>query len=138
VKFNTASQSEAGKALTYLLDLTQKKGVIEVKKVSPRRSNQQNKYLHVTFGIFGLETGYDLQEAKTIYKRQANPNIYTYKKNGQVFLRSSADLSTAEMSDSIEKWRKYAAEQGIDIPSPSDEQALLWWENQIETQGKWL
>lgn len=138
MRFNTAIPYEAKRASEYLRRLHEKKNIVEVKRVSPVRSLSQNSYLHLTFSVFGLELGYEAAEAKVIYKRLVNPELYIYKKNGQVFLRSSAELTTKEMSDSIEKWRKYAAEQGIDIPAPGDDEALRYWENEIEREGKYL
>ncbi len=138
MKFNTAIPYEAKRASEYLRRLHEKKNIVEVKRVSPVRSLSQNSYLHVTFSIFGLESGYEASEAKTIYKRDVNPALFVYKKNGILFLRSTATLTTKEMSDSIEKWRKYAAEQGIDIPAPGDDEALRYWENEIEREGKYL
>jgi hypothetical protein len=138
VKYNTDKIEEATAAFVYLTDLVGKHALVEVKKISPTRSLRQNAYLHLTFGIFGLETGYDIQEAKTIYKRVVNPNLYTYEKNGNKFLKSSKYLTTEEMTISIDRWRKYAGEQGIEIPTPIDKEALMAWENRIEQEGKLL
>lgn len=137
MKYALSNKEEAEKAFTYLTELTGKESMVEIIKVSPKRSLNQNSYLHVTFGIFALETGYTTDEAKTIYKRLANPAIYVYKKNDQTFLRSSADLTVSEMTTSIERWRKYGAEQSVIIPAPNDNKALMYWENQIQTQGKY-
>lgn len=138
MKYNLASTVERDKAFQYLTELSAIECVVEVKKVNPKRSLLQNNYLHLTFGIFGMETGYDVHEAKTIYKRIANPEIYIYEKKGQKFLRSSADLTTKEMTDSIDRWRKYAGENGVEIPPPENEEALRHWENVIETSGGML
>jgi hypothetical protein len=138
VKFDLKSIAEANKAFEYLTELVGKEALAEVKKISPARSIKQNAYLHLTFSIFGMELGYEASEAKVIYKRLANPELYIYEKNNQTFLKSSRDLSTKEMSDSIDKWRKYASEQGVDIPAPENQEALMYWENQIETMGKYL
>lgn len=138
MKFNLQSQEEAVKAFEYLSELSGRHVLVDIKKVSPVRSLSQNAYLHVTLQIFGLEKGYEAQEAKVIYKREANPEIYVYEKNGAKFMKSSADLTTKEMSDSIDKWRKFAAEQGVDIPAPGDEEALTYYGNLIEKEGKYL
>lgn len=138
MRYNLTLPVEAEKALDRLTELVGKGAEVEIKHVRKVRSLQQNAFLHLTFGIFGLATGYDVAESKVIYKRLANPELYIYEKNGQMFLKSSAGLTTKEMSDSIDKWRKYAAEQGVDIPAPNDEEALRYWGNQIEQEGKWL
>lgn len=138
MRYDLSSLVESDKAFTYLTELVGKEAIVEIKHVRKTRSLLQNNYLHLTFEIFGLESGYDAQESKVIYKRLVNPEIYVYEKNGQVFLKSSTKLTTKEMSDSIDKWRKYAAEQGINIPAPNDDEALRYWGNQIEREGKWL
>lgn len=139
MKYNLLNQKELNAAIEYLSYLSAKEKIIEIKEVRKSRSLRQNSYIHLTFGIFGMETGYTVVEAKTIYKRYANPEIYVYKKNGVTFLRSSTELSTKEMTDSIDKWRKYAAENGVDIPAPSNAEELMHWQNVIESQGgKWL
>lgn len=138
MKYKTESIEEATKAFEHLSKLVGQHAVVEIKKVLPKRSLKQNAYLHLTFGIFALETGYDTQEAKTLYKRVVNPNLYVYEKNGNKFLRSSTKLTTEQMTSSIDRWRKYAGEQGIEIPTPIDKEALMFWENRIEQEGKLL
>lgn len=103
MRYSLANTTEANQAFTYLTDLVGKGALVDVKKVSANRSLRQNAYLHVTFGIFGLATGFDIDESKNIYKRYANPRLYIYKKRGMPFLRSSADLTVEEMTISIER-----------------------------------
>ncbi len=138
MKYDLKDTIQADLAFGYLQTLVEQESEVEVKKLIRNRSLNQNSYLHLTFGIFGLETGFEASEAKTIYKRQANPELYIYKKNNQTFLRSSADLNTKEMSDSIDKWIKYAGENGVEIPTPNQEEAIRYWSNEIESKGKWL
>jgi len=139
MKYNLADPKELEKAADYLSKLSSKECIAEIKEVRKNRSLRQNAYLHLTFGIFGLELGYDTAEAKMIYKRYACPELYVYKKNGIPFVKSSADLDVKQMTDSIEKWRKYAAEAGVDIPAPNNQEALMYYQNRIEQEGgKWL
>lgn len=136
MKYDTKNIKEAEEALKYLEHLIDKEHLVDVRRVSRRRSLRQNNYIHVTFGIFGLETGYTASEAKSLYKR-INKDIYVYEKNGNPFVRSSADLTKDEMNRSIDVWRNYAGEQGVNIPLPYDTDALMYWENQIE-QSKYI
>lgn len=138
MKYQTKNNQEAVEAKAYLKVLLDKKCLVEIKKVSPRRSLKQNNYLYLTFGIFAAQTGYKPEEAKVIYKRYANTSLYVYEKNGIAFLRSSADLSTEEMTRSIDRWREYAAENGVNIPPPTDEEALRFYENMIEQQQHYM
>lgn len=67
-----------------------------------------------------METGYTLNEAKWMYKK-VNQQLYEYVKNKEVFMRSSRELNTEEMTISIEKFRNYSSvEAGVYLPEPSD------------------
>jgi len=91
-----------------------------------KRSSAANNYLHVTLGAVALEVGESLEYVKQeIYKRMVNPDIFVTEHDNPVLgrvsaLRSSAHLSKEEMSLSIDRFRKWAAEQGIYTPSPDD------------------
>lgn len=105
-----------------IVDLTEKK---------PRRSLPQNKYLHVILAYFGTQTGNTLEWVKQqYYKKLVNPELFIREKEDKYLgrikvLRSSADLDTAEMSLSIERFRNWAAQEaGIYIPS-ADEAILI-------------
>ena len=91
-----------------------------------RRSTAANNYLHVCLGAVALFVGESLEYVKQeIYKRMVNPDIYVVEKDNPtlghiVSLRSSRDLDKEEMSVSIDRFRKWASEQGIYTPSPED------------------
>ena len=131
MKFDTSINAEANKAAEYFTSLLDKKCVVEVKKISPKRSLNQNAYLHLLIGAFGLHFGYDMAEAKQLYK-ELNGDIYIYRKKGRVFLRSSADLSKEEMAKSIDKFMRKSAEAGYELPLATDEGWLRAIENEIE------
>lgn len=132
MKYNTADHEDLDKAFQYLTDLAARDKVVEVKEIRPKRSLKQNSYLHLAIGLFGLETGYTMEEAKIIYKRHVNPGLYVYEKGGEKFLKSSTDLDTKEMTISIDAFREFAAEQGIHIPAPTDEKNLMSLSNRLE------
>lgn len=97
-----------------------KEGVVVELKKKVKRSTSQNSYLHLILGWFAMETGYTLAEAKQIYKYNTS-GIYSYKKDGIEFIRSSADLSTTEMTSTIEIFRNYSSKvAGVYLPEPSD------------------
>lgn len=92
----------------------------ELTQKRKKRTYKQNRYLHLILGWFGLEIGYTLNESKMIYKK-LNLEIYKYQKNGQDFLRSSAELNTEQMSITIEKLRNYSNnELGTYIPEANE------------------
>lgn len=123
MKFNLAIKDDATDAHIQLARLMIKKPIIELKIVKPQRSGNQNRYLHLLLGAFGMHFGYTLEEAKLIYK-QINESTYYYEKKGRQFIRSSADLTTDEMTKTIDKFRIKSSEHGLDLPSANDEDWL--------------
>lgn len=106
-------------------------------KVSPKRSLNQNSYLHLIIGAFGNHFGYTLEEAKIVYK-EINKGVYAYKKRGREFLRSSADLSKEEMAKTIDTFMKKSSETGYDLPLATDQEWLRKIENEIESSKYYL
>ena len=118
---------------------------VQIQKKNPKRSNSQNAYLHVLLGYFGAEYGLSIEEVKIdIYKRKCNPLLFCREHiNGHAKhitrLRSSSELTTAEMTESIERFRNYAsAVCGIYLPSPDEKQFLIHCEKIIEQNKQYL
>lgn len=130
--FRANKLAESGK----VIDLTEKK---------PRRSLPQNKYLHVILAYFGTQTGNTLEWVKQqYYKKLVNPDLFIREKEDKYLgrikvLRSSADLDTAEMSLSIERFRNWAAQEaGIYIPSADEAILIQQMEIEIERNKEFL
>jgi hypothetical protein len=141
LKYNLAVISEKFKAITYLEKLIEDKKIVDIKAVSPRRSLNQNSYLHLLLGAFGQHFGYTLEEAKLIYK-QLNKEIYFYTKEVRnktwEFMRSSADLTKEEMTRSIETLREWSAKGGYPLPTAIDKEWLMQLENEVEQHQAYL
>jgi hypothetical protein len=141
MKYNLAIDKEAGAAMMFLAKLTKASKIVEVKEVKPRRSLNQNSFIHLLLGIFSVETGNKIADAKDLYK-WVNQDIYYRKKKmaGEVVLtvRSSADLTKEEMTKSIERFREWSAEHGYPLPTAEDKEALRYYENQIEQSSHHL
>jgi hypothetical protein len=137
MKYNLADPERVAQAVEYLQRLIDSKSIAEVKKVSPTRTLNQNAYLHLLIAAYGAHFGYTLDEAKHVYKK-LNHNIYAYTKNNQVFLRSSADLTTAEMAKSIDVFREKSAGSGYPLPPATDKAWLMEVENEIERSKYYL
>lgn len=123
MKYNLAIKDDATNAHIQLAKLMIKKPIIELKECRPQRSGNQNRYLHLLLGAFGMHFGYTLEESKHIYK-QINESTYFYEKKGRQFIRSSADLDTQEMTKTIGKFRIKSAENGCDLPTATDQEWL--------------
>ena len=102
---------------------------MELREVTGR-TKAQNSYLHLILGVVAMETGNTLAYTKDIYfKRLVNPDIFIREVNdiyvGKVqTVLSSADLTVETMSTAIDRFKKWAAENGIFIPEPEDAERL--------------
>lgn len=132
MKYNLNNPDEFDEAIRFINHSFSQDKIVEIKVVKPTRSLKANAYYHLLLGICGSEWGYSLAEMKTMHKRDISPNIFIYYKNDRPFTKSSADLTSKELSDSIEQLKKYASEHSLTLPEPNDEEALRYWENQIE------
>ena len=129
--FNTANQQEAAAAKEYLNSCIRNGWKVDIVRKSGQRSLNQNNYLHLILSAFGMHFGYDLSEAKIVYK-QVNASTYEYTKKGRVFYRSSADLTKEEMQKTIDLFMQKSAEQGCPLPLATDQS----WLDQIYNQSE--
>lgn len=143
--FNLNNPFELEKFKGYVNQLYAQKAVVEVKRKLGRRSLSQNSYLHLILSWFACETGYSLEEVKLDYfKRMCNRDLFERRKRNKEgkeisFLRSSAELSTGEMTTAIERFRNYSsAEAGIYLPGPNENDFLVYIQQQIERQKEFI
>lgn len=128
--YNGSIDLDIQRARTRLEYLISKGKVFELKAVE-KRSRKQNSYLHLILGWFACEYHDTLEYVKeNYYKRLCNKDLFISIEDdpfcGKVErVRSSSELTTEEMTLSIERFRNWSsAEAGIYLPS-SDEQGLL-------------
>ena len=123
--------------------LVNSKEIVELKSLR-KRTLLQNSYLHYCIGAVALETGNSLEVIKQeIYKRRVNPDLFVVERDDPVLgrmtvLRSSRDLNKEEMSLSIDRFRRFAEENGIYIPSPGDDELLAQLEYEIDRARKYM
>lgn len=107
-----------------------KKGAIVELTEKAQRTKLQNNYLHLIIGVVAMETGNTIEYTKQEYfKRLVNAPIFAQEKEDRFLgkvtvLRSSADLSKEEMRTAIDRFQRWAAENGIYIPEPADVERL--------------
>lgn len=120
--------------------------IVELTTKKPKRSKEQNSYLHVILAYFALQNGDTLEWVKQQYfKKLVNPDIFIRVKDdrfmGRVkFLRSSSELDSAEMITAITRFRNWASsEAGIYLPEPNeDEECLKEMEVEISRNKEYL
>ncbi|MBG7630640.1 MAG: hypothetical protein IZT56_09425 [Bacteroidetes bacterium] len=115
-------QFEINKAETKLSQLIKKGAKIELTEKKSMRSVKQNSYLHCILTIFAIEYGEQIEYVKqTIFKATVNADLFIYERTNKITgeireaLLSSKDISKDEMIIAIEKFRKFASENGIYI-----------------------
>lgn len=108
------------------------------------RSLSQNAYFHVCIGIVAMELGLTLQYVKDNYmKRLVNPALFVDETNDRYMgkvqtLRSSATLTKEEMTLAIDRFRTWAAQEGIFIPEPDDVEQLADAQYQMARMKQYL
>jgi hypothetical protein len=132
--YDLSDTKQAEEAFELLTEFTGREKKVELKVHSARRSNPQNRGLHLLLGRLSNETGYTLEEAKMLYK-EMNRDLYFYEKNGHIFIKSSAELTQEEMAKSIDKFYKVCGENGIELPLLTNEEEMRSIEREIERNG---
>lgn len=143
--YNLTNEFEVPKFKEKVAKLLSEGATVELKKVYPKRSLAQNNYLHLLLGYFGSEYGLSIEEVKLdIFKRTCNPDLFkrsgTNKKGLRVeFLRSTAELSSAEMTTAIERFRNWSsAVAGIYLPSANEQEFLTHVKQVIEENKEYI
>lgn len=119
--------------------------LVELKEYRPRRTNRQNRYLHLLVGYFAIEQGEGLEYCKEQYfKIAANASLFVRTRRDDLvgdvrYLRSSAELSAAEMATAIDRFKRWSADTaGIYLPEADDQAALDFIEIEIKKNERWL
>jgi hypothetical protein len=140
MKYDLKNDIDRDKFKTRCNFLFSKKSFVELKEIRDKRSNQQNRYLHLIIAHFAYTYGEKAEYIKEkVFKEICNPELFkskfTNKKNGKTrdILRSSADLDSQEMTIAIDRFRDYSSkEAGIYLPAPNENEYLKQIEKEIE------
>ena len=122
------------------------KGVVELTS-KKQRSLSQNAYLHCLFAYMSMRTGYKTDYIKrNWFKYLVNRDIFDngthYDKHlrcNVMDLKSSADLTTEQMTTAIDRFRDWAAKEAeIYLPSPDDYRAIQQLEIEISRNTQYV
>ena len=129
------------------LEFLIKKGCfVELSEKKPKRSIQQNRYLYHILSYFACQVGESVDYVKRYYyKYHCNKDIFLRTKVDKItnqqttYLRSSAELDSKEMTDSIERFRNFSMlEAGIYIPSPDEPDSIMQMQIEIERNKQFI
>lgn len=126
-------------------NLLASRGEIVSLSAKRQRTLRQNSYLHVILEYFACQYGESPEYVKREYfKILVNPDIFVINKNdrfrGTVYdVRSSADLTTEEMTTAIERFRNWSSkEAGIYIPTAEEGAVICQMELEIARNKKFV
>lgn len=144
--YNPEKEIDVQRALVKIRQLIAAKKVFELKEKRPKRSLNQNNYLHLILSWYALEYGETLEYIKQeVFKKHVNKSIFEYeyvnRKTGEVRIeyKSTASLDTAELSMAINRFRDFSVKQaGIYLPEPKDLTLLQEIEIQINNNKHYL
>lgn len=143
--YDLSNKLQAEQFKTRSASLLKKNVIVELTERKPRRSTNQNSYLHVILSYFAVETGNTTEYVKHQYfKKLVNPMIFIREKADKYMgrikvLRSSADLDVDEMSTAISRFRNWAsAEAGVYLPSADEERLIQLMQIEIERNKEYL
>ena len=126
-------------------NLLASRGEIVSLSAKRQRTLRQNSYLHVILEYFACQYGESPGYVKREYfKILVNPDIFVINKNdrfrGTVYdVRSSADLTTEEMTTAIERFRNWSSkEAGIYIPTAEEGAVICQMELEIARNKKFV
>lgn len=130
---NELSRKKFEAKVEYLLKKAQ---YVELTEKRTRTLNQ-NSYCHFAIAYLAMETGNTVETIKQeIFKRRVNPDIFVVEREDPLLgsitvLRSSSRITKEEMSTALDRFLQFAAENGVYIPRPGDEELIAQAEYEI-------
>lgn len=141
MKYNTAIALDNMRFRDRAESLAAKGACVELTEITGR-SLSQNSYLHLLLGIVAMETGVSLEYAKQVYlKRYAARGLFELTTNDKklkttiISYRSTAELTKEEMTEAIDKFKTWCADElHINLPNSQDKELLKQAEVEL---GRW-
>lgn len=137
-KYDLAKKIDQARLKKYLTQLYAKGALVELKSLE-KRSLSQNNYLHLLLSWYGLEFGYTVGFVKLeLFKKLVNGETFVIDRQNKKEeyyqdVRSSADLSKAELTLCIDRFRDWSSKEcSFYLPEPSD--LLYLREIQVELE----
>lgn len=141
-RFKTKDPVELERAVDYLAKLAGREAVVDIIRVTYQRSLNSNAYYHLVLSFFGTQVGSTLDDVKALI-RELQPTLYNLRYTTVAGVRiqssrSSAEFTAGEMAESIDRFRLWASEQGIDIPAPNETELLKYADDTVAANKSYL
>ena len=116
MKYDLSNQSDRERLMEHVRQAVEKReGIVEFTAKKRQRSLPQNRYLHVILSYFASQYGESMEYVKEkFFKEVCNRELFYELVNDRILgyterVRSTADLTTEEMSLAIERFRDFCA-----------------------------
>lgn len=136
--YDLTSPLQARNAEARLQHLKDKGATVELTQKRAKRTSSQNAYLHVLLAYLALQMGEREDYVKMYYfKILCNPSLFLRDVEDKYMgrlrtVRSSADLSTEEMTTAIERLRHWSMQVlGIYLPEPHEDDMIHEMQTEI-------
>jgi len=131
MKYDLEKTYDQQKAKEYLHKLTKDGSKAELKKIYPRRSTDQNSYIHVLFKLWGDEYGYFMDETKQTVKHALG--YYTLNGTGAMIYKKTSGMDTKELATFTEHFRDWSNVNGLYLPTSKEYlEEKLYFDNLTE------
>lgn len=118
MKYDLSNQSDRERLMDHVRQAVEKReGIVEFTAKKRQRSLPQNRYLHVILSYFASQYGESMEYVKEkFFKEVCNRELFYELVNDRILgyterVRSTADLTTEEMSLAIERFRDFCAKE---------------------------
>ena len=146
MKYDLSNPSDRERLQGHVAKAIEKhEGIVEFTTRKPQRTMSQNRYLHVILSYFASEYGESLEYVKQkFFKEVCNRDLFYTLKDDKILgytdvVKSTADLTTDEMSLAIERFRNFSAmNAGIYIPSSDEHRLLELAEMEVERNKEYM
>lgn len=146
MKYDLSNQSDRERLMEHVRQAVEKReGIVEFTTKKRQRSLPQNRYLHVILSYFASQYGESMEYVKEkFFKEVCNRDLFYRLVNDRILgyterVRSTADLTTEEMSLAIERFRDFCAmNAGIYIPSSDEHRLLELAEMEVERHKEYV
>lgn len=149
MQYDLSNELQRANFWTRAKALMDKGAIVELTEKKPHRTLAQNAYLHTILGYFGANFGYTRQEVKDLFfKCECNRDLFVRETTDRITgrrrikLRSSSELTTAEMTLAIERFRDWSAKlpypHSLYIPSPDEHRMVAQMAIEAEKAKQYL
>jgi len=137
MKFRFKDKLEVQKARARFEYLVKKESDIDLTEIRDKRTLNQNSYIHVLFGLWGIYYGVNLEDSKLHLKRACH--FMRKEIKGEEFYLRTRDLNTKQMTDFIDWIRNYCSDNGCYLPTPQEFiENKFYFDREIESNKEYL